>query len=103
MIRRPPRSTLFPYTTLFRSDELKMASLLRRGLVEEGHAADVAPTGEEAVWMAQSHPYEAIVLDVILPGLSRFQTSRHLRNTIVMAPVLMLAVRSQLEAQLPSR
>jgi two-component system, OmpR family, response regulator len=38
-------------------DELKMASLVRRGLLEEGHAADVARTGEDAIWMAQAHPY----------------------------------------------
>ena len=74
-------------------DELKMASLLRRGLVEEGHAADVAGTGEDAVWMAQSHPYEAIVLDVMLPGLSGFETCRQLRNAGVWAPVLMLTAR----------
>src|SRR5881409_4226591 len=74
-------------------DELKMASLLRRGLVEEGHAADVATTGEDALWMAQSHPYEAIVLDVMLPGLSGFETCRRLRNAGVWAPVLMLTAR----------
>ena len=74
-------------------DELKMAGLLRRGLVEEGHAADVATTGEDAVWMAQSHPYEAIVLDVMLPGLSGFETCRQLRNLGVWAPVLMLTAR----------
>jgi two-component system OmpR family response regulator len=74
-------------------DELKMASLLRRGLVEEGHAADVAPTGEDALWMAQAHPYEAIVLDVMLPGLSGFETCRQLRNAGVWAPVLMLTAR----------
>src|SRR2546429_8230039 len=74
-------------------DELKMASLLRRGLVEEGHAADVAGTGEDAVWMAQAHPYEVIVLDVMLPGLSGFETCRLLRNAGVWAPVLMLTAR----------
>src|SRR5437870_9722258 len=74
-------------------DELKMASLLRRGLVEEGHAADVAGTGEDAVWMAQAHPYEAIVLDVILPGLTGFETCRQLRNAGIWAPVLMLTAR----------
>jgi len=74
-------------------DELKMASLLRRGLVEEGHAADVAPTGEDALWLAQAHPYEAIVLDVMLPGLSGFETCRQLRNAGVWAPVLMLTAR----------
>ena len=61
-------------------DELKMASLLRRGLVEEGHAADVAATGEDALWMAGRTPYDAIVLDVMLPGLDGFETCRRLRN-----------------------
>jgi two-component system, OmpR family, response regulator len=74
-------------------DELKMASLLRRGLVEDGHAADVAPTGEDGLWMAQSHPYEAIVLDVMLPGVSGFETCRQLRNAGVWSPVLMLTAR----------
>jgi len=74
-------------------DELKMASLVRRGLVEEGHAADVATTGEDAIWMAQAHPYDAIVLDVMLPGLSGFETCRQLRNEGVWAPVLMLTAR----------
>src|SRR5437773_3249250 len=78
-------------------DELKMAGLLRRGLVEEGHAADVAVTGEDAVWMAQSHPYEAIVLDVMLPGLSGFETCRQLRNAGVWSPVLMLTARDSVE------
>jgi two-component system OmpR family response regulator len=74
-------------------DELKMASLLRRGLAEEGHAADIANTGEDALWMAQAHPYEAIVLDVMLPGLSGFETCRKLRNAGVWSPVLMLTAR----------
>jgi two-component system, OmpR family, response regulator len=78
-------------------DELKMASLVRRGLTEEGHAADVATTGEDGVWMAQAHPYDAIVLDVMLPGLSGFETCRRLRNAGVWAPVLMLTARDAVE------
>jgi len=74
-------------------DELKMAGLVRRGLVEEGHAADVTGSGEDAVWMAQAHPYDAIVLDVMLPGLSGFETCRRLRNEGVWTPVLMLTAR----------
>src|SRR4051794_14209503 len=46
-------------------DEVKMAGLLRRGLREEGLAADVASAGEDALWMATSTPYDAIVLDVM--------------------------------------
>jgi two-component system, OmpR family, response regulator len=51
-------------------DEPKMAVLLQRGLVEEGHAADVTAQGEEAVWLVEAHEYDAIVLDVMLPGMT---------------------------------
>ncbi len=78
-------------------DELKMAGLVRRGLVEEGHAADVAAKGEDAVWMAEAHPYDAIVLDVMLPGLSGFETCRRLRNAGVWTPVLMLTARDAVD------
>jgi two-component system OmpR family response regulator len=78
-------------------DEVKMARLISRGLVEEGHAADVAATGEDALWMAGAHPYDAIVLDVMLPRLSGFETCRQLRNAGVWAPVLMLTARDAVE------
>ena len=78
-------------------DELRMASLIRRGLVKEGLAADVAASGEDALWMAQAHEYDAIVLDVMLPGVSGFETCRRLRNTGVWAPVLMLTARDSVE------
>jgi two-component system OmpR family response regulator len=78
-------------------DEVKMAGLIRRGLVENGHAADVAATGEDALWMARATPYDAIVLDVMLPRLSGFETCRRLRNSGVWAPVLMLTARDAVE------
>jgi two-component system, OmpR family, response regulator len=78
-------------------DEVKMAGLIRRGLVEEGYAADVASSGEDAIWMAQAHPYDAIVLDVMLPRLSGYETCRTLRNAGVWAPVLMLTARDAVE------
>jgi two-component system, OmpR family, response regulator len=74
-------------------DELRMASLIRRGLTEEGLSADVAATGEDALWMAGAHPYDAIVLDVMLPGIDGFETCRRLRSGGVWAPVLMLTAR----------
>jgi two-component system OmpR family response regulator len=49
-------------------DESKLAGLLARGLREEGYAVDIASTGNDAVWMAQAAPYDAILLDVMLPG-----------------------------------
>jgi two-component system OmpR family response regulator len=78
-------------------DEPKMAALVRRGLVEEGHAADVAAKGEDAVWMAEAHPYDAIVLDVMLPGMSGHETCRRLRAAGVWTPVLMLTARDAVE------
>ena len=78
-------------------DEPKLARLLARGLGEEGHAADVAATGEEALWMAEAAPYDAIVLDVMLPGLDGFAVCRTLRERKVWTPVLMLTARDAIE------
>ena len=78
-------------------DEIKMASLIRRGLREAGLAADVAIKGEDALWMAQGSPYDAIVLDVMLPGLDGFEICRRLREQGVWAPVLMLTARDSVE------
>ena len=74
-------------------DEPKMAQLLKRGFTEEGHAADVAGRGEDALWMAAATPYDAIVLDVMLPGLDGFATCRELRRREIWTPVLLLTAR----------
>jgi two-component system OmpR family response regulator len=78
-------------------DEPKLARLLARGLGEEGHAADIAATGEQALWMAGSAAYDAIVLDVMLPGLDGFAVCRTLRARDVWTPVLMLTARDAVE------
>jgi two-component system, OmpR family, response regulator len=78
-------------------DDAKMAGLVQRGLVEEGHAADVAATGEEAIWMATATDYDAIVLDVMLPGVDGFEVCRSLRASNVRSPVLMLTARDAIE------
>ena len=78
-------------------DELKMASLIHRGLREEGLVPDVAFKGEDAMWMAGSTDYDAIVLDVMLPGIDGFETCRRLRRDGVWAPVLMLTARDAVE------
>jgi two-component system OmpR family response regulator len=74
-------------------DQPKLAELLARGLREEGHAADVAHRGEDALWMAPSAPYDAIVLDIMLPGIDGIETCRELRRQDVWTPVLMLTAR----------
>jgi two-component system OmpR family response regulator len=78
-------------------DEPKMAVLLRRGLAEEGYAADVAGTGEDAIDLAGAIPYDAIVLDVMLPGLGGIEVCRQLRASGVWTPILMLTARDGIE------
>jgi two-component system OmpR family response regulator len=78
-------------------DDVKMASLLRRGLLEEGLAADVARTGDDALWMAEATEYDAIVLDVMLPGADGFEVCRQLRESGRWSPVLMLTARDAVE------
>jgi two-component system OmpR family response regulator len=77
--------------------DLKMASLIRRGLREEGLAADVATKGEDALWMAGSIEYNAIILDVLLPGINGFETCKRLRSDGVWTPVIMLTARDGVE------
>jgi len=74
-------------------DQPKLAALLARGLREEGHAADIAARGEDALWMAPAASYDAVVLDIMLPGIDGFETCRRLRQNEVWTPVLMLTAR----------
>ncbi len=78
-------------------DDLKMASLIRRGLIEEGLAVDVARSGDDALWMAGATQYDAIVLDVMLPGTDGFDVCRRLREGGGWSPVLMLTARDGVE------
>jgi two-component system OmpR family response regulator len=78
-------------------DEIKMASLIRRGLKADGMIPDVAIKGEDALWMAGATQYDAIVLDVMLPGMDGFRVCRKLREDGVWAPVLMLTARDSIE------
>jgi two-component system, OmpR family, response regulator len=74
-------------------DEPKMAGLIHRGLEREGMAADVAGNGEDALWRAQATEYDAIVLDVMLPGIDGFEVCGRLREAGVWSPILMLTAR----------
>jgi two-component system OmpR family response regulator len=78
-------------------DDVKMAGLIRRGLTEEGLSADVAADGGDALWMAAATDYDAIVLDVMLPGTDGFDVCRSLREKGRWAPVLMLTARDAVE------
>ena len=78
-------------------DDSKLGPLLVRGLGEGGNAADLATNGTDALWMAKSSVYDAIVLDVMLPDLDGFQTCQALRQDGVWTPVLMLTARDAVE------
>jgi two-component system OmpR family response regulator len=74
-------------------DETKMAGLLRRALAEESHLADVAGEGETAVAMARASDYDAIVMDVMLPGIDGITACRRIREASVWTPLLLLTAR----------
>jgi two-component system OmpR family response regulator len=74
-------------------DEPKLAALVARGLREEGYAVDVADRGDDAVWMAHAVAYDAILLDVMLPGTDGFEVCKRLRDERVWSPILMLTAR----------
>ncbi len=78
-------------------DEPKLAQLLRRGLGKEGMAVDVVGDGEEAVPRAKATDYDAIILDVMLPGIDGFEACRQLREGKVWSPILMLTARDSVQ------
>ena len=78
-------------------DDPKLGPLLRRGLSQGGGAADLALRGEDALWMARAQQHDAIVLDLMLPGLGGIETCGRLRAEDVWTPVLMLTARDAVE------
>ena len=74
-------------------DDVKLIRALQRGLQREGYAVDIAGTGDEALAQARSYDYDAVVLDVMLPGKDGFAVCRELRRNGQRVPVLMLTAR----------
>jgi two-component system OmpR family response regulator len=78
-------------------DDPKMADMLRRALGREGYSVDTAADGDEALWAATEHPYDALVLDAMIPGPDGFEVCRRLRGAGRWVPVLMLTARDRVE------
>jgi two-component system, OmpR family, copper resistance phosphate regulon response regulator CusR len=78
-------------------DERKVASFLARALRENSYAVDVAETGERGLELADENPYDVILLDIRLPGMSGIDVCRDLRRIGIETPVLMLTARSLVE------
>jgi DNA-binding response OmpR family regulator len=74
-------------------DEKKLAASLKRGLEADGFAVDVALDGTDGLWMATEHQYDAIVLDIMLPGINGYQLCGRLRDAGNWTPILMLTAK----------
>ncbi len=74
-------------------DEEKVASFIRKGLVEERYAVDVAHDGQEGVELAALNPYDLVVLDLMLPKLDGFRVIQRLREDAVDTPILVLTAK----------
>jgi DNA-binding response OmpR family regulator len=74
-------------------DEVRLAQALQRGLRAEGFAVDVAADGEEGLHLAREEPYDAVILDLMLPKVSGYQVCRTLRAERNWVPVLMLSAK----------
>jgi two-component system, OmpR family, response regulator len=75
-------------------DEPRLAEGLRAGLVADGFAVDVAQTGTDGLWLAREEPFDAIVLDLMLPGVNGYQVCTTLRAEGIWTPILMLTART---------
>ncbi|MCJ7580022.1 MAG: response regulator transcription factor [Candidatus Aminicenantes bacterium] len=78
-------------------DDKKVAGFLEKGLREEQYAVDVCSDGKEAVYEAEVHSYDVIILDIMLPGKDGFTICRELRENDVLTPILMLTAKDSLE------
>jgi DNA-binding response OmpR family regulator len=74
-------------------DEWRLAAGLRKGLEAEGFAVDVALGGLDGLWLARENAYDAIVLDIMLPGMNGYAICATLRSELIWAPILMLTAK----------
>ena len=82
---------------LVAEDERRMADLLKKGLEEEGHSVILAQDGPAALAMALVHPFDLIVLDIMLPRMDGFAVVRKLREERNQTPILMLTARDAMQ------
>jgi DNA-binding response OmpR family regulator len=74
-------------------DEVRQADAVRRGLEAEGFAVDIAGNGTDGLWLATEQPYDAIILDVMLPGINGYRVCAELRRRSITTPILMLTAK----------
>lgn len=78
-------------------DDVRLAHVIKRGLTKDGHVVDVVHDGHSGHYMANDNAYDAIVLDVMLPGIDGYSLIRSLRREGIATPILMLSARDTVE------
>ncbi len=78
-------------------DDRRLCSVIRRGLLEEAYAVDLAYDGEEGEYLAEVNPYDLIILDIMLPNKDGIQVCRELRAKKINTPILMLTAKDTVE------
>ena len=78
-------------------DDRRLCAIIKRGLLEEGYAVDLAYDGEEGEYLAEVNPYDVIILDIMLPGKDGIQICNELRARRVNTPILMLTAKDAVE------
>jgi len=78
-------------------DERRLANIIRRGLLEEAYSVDNAYDGEEAEYLAETTPYDLIILDIMIPRKDGFTVCRELRAKSVNTPILMLTAKDTVQ------
>jgi heavy metal response regulator len=88
---------LFRMRILVVEDDRNIAEALRRGLIEQHYSVDLAGDGKEGAYLARVNEYDAIILDVMLPGISGWDVCRQLREEKLSIPILMLTALDSVE------
>ena len=78
-------------------DEERLADLLQRGLANAGYAVTVAHNGVDGLWHAEETAFDAVVLDIMLPGMDGLEVCRRMRQESIWSPVLLLTARGRVE------
>lgn len=78
-------------------DEERVARLIERALEGQGHAVDIATSGEEAIWFTSERPFDVIVLDVVIPSPDGIEVTRRLRHAEDWTPILLLTGKTDVE------
>lgn len=100
LLPRPVRGLPRSVKVLVAEDESKIASFLRKGLEAQGFVVDVSRNGDEAYELARSKPYDALILDIMLPGRDGLSILRNLRERKIALPVILVTARGELNERL---